>query len=672
MVGRLLLSKIERQQLADRVQLLYANAYTGVFVTIITFSALCYMLFVSSGSYYAISMGIIMLVICLGRLVDIYTTMSNVSDITKHPYKHFAKFGIGLTSSSFLWAVFILTFMARMEIIQLTITAIVLAALAGGAIAVLGAIQRIATMYMSMILLPYSVLAINLSIDGFWLVGILGICYWASMLVSAKKASEFITSTIELTEKNKQLANAIEHEKKQIEHYNFRLEVANNALDNYTQELENKVEKRTEEIYRLSNLDPLTELLNRTALLKHSEKLIKQAEKNNQGIGIFFIDLDSFKDINDGFGHAYGDAVLKKIAQRLSNLPKDTFEICARWGGDEFIVFSLLKDESSPLALAKQLIDIVTEPLSVNGDIINMQASIGVSCYPEHGASAEELIQMADLAMYEQKHHHLAPVVYDGEIAAKHIREQSIRKGLPNAIKQSEFHLVYQPIVNTKTKSIAGFEALIRWQHLGQFIPPTEFIPIAEKSGRINQIGLWVLQQACKEFMQFAKTSQYLSVNVSAIQMLDDYFVENIKQALAIYEMPPSCLQLEITETSVIQSYEQIEDVVREIQSMGVIVAIDDFGTGYSSLRQLQKVEFNTVKIDRCFINRLETKDIAIVSAAYFIAEQLHASTIVEGVESQDQLEKLQQLGINIFQGYYFAKPMEADRITSWQYKDTD
>lgn len=671
-----LISKEERQSIEQRVTLLCENSFNGFVVTVLVFAFLNYSLVDNALS---LSMRMIqfflmvsMSLVCLGRLFDAKSTLKNMQLPNFNYDMALTRFSLGLLSNCLIWVIFTLTFVPLMSLVEITLMAIVLSGLAGGAISILGPIRILSSLYVSSLILPFAILGFTLDYDGFFYVTNLAIAFWGVMLLTSKKSSNFISQAIRLESDNTKLLAQIQTEKEALEKSNRDLLTANQRLDTYSLNLQDEVDSRTQEIYRISNLDPLSQLLNRSAFLKFLEESLSSARLQEKQYTLYFIDLNGFKGINDSFGHAHGDSVLSEIAQRLTQLASQKLTeepLLCRWGGDEFIYVCEYKCEKDAVNTSQEIIETIEKPISVDLDLLNISASLGVALYPEHSTDTHELIQFADLAMYHCKHNQKQNALfYTPDLLDAFLRQQRLRKALSNAVNNDELFLVFQPIIDIEENRTYAFESLIRWRCKGELVSPDEFIPIAEKTGLIINIGYWVINNAIKEFCQLTDFENYkLSINISCVQMLQPDFAYKVLSILNKYPIKKTSLHFEITESTEIQDQITFAKLIKQFVDVGISISIDDFGTGYSSLQQLQALNFDVIKIDRSFIKDMNKKDISIVSAANFIAQQFDAITIVEGVETQAQLDLIRTLGLRYVQGFYFAKPMAFDVLSKWK-----
>jgi diguanylate cyclase (GGDEF)-like protein len=384
-------------------------------------------------------------------------------------------------------------------------------------------------------------------------------------------------------------------------------------------------------------------------------------------MAVLFVDLDDFKAVNDGMGHNAGDDLLKQVADRLrsSLRPGDTI---ARLGGDEFaILLEDLENDEIALELANRVVEKLLQPIHLHGLEFGVPASIGVAMRSPN-STVEGLLRDADIAMYRAKAQGKGRVVvFDDSLLDDARRHLELRVELPGALALGQFRLVYQPIQNIRGQSLYGFEALVRWDHpIRGVIAPLEFIPVAEESGFIVELGRWILREACGQAVMWnTKTGRPLSmsVNASAIQLKQPLFVQHVKDTLLETGLPPSLLTIELTE-SVLVEHERVEGVLTELREIGVGVAIDDFGTGYSSLQYLQRLPVSSVKIDRAFVSELSSsRDPGLVRSIVALAESLSLMTVAEGVETEDQLRLLDTLECVLAQGYFLGRPQAPSEV---------
>jgi diguanylate cyclase (GGDEF)-like protein len=411
--------------------------------------------------------------------------------------------------------------------------------------------------------------------------------------------------------------------------------------------------------------DALTEMPNRLLLSDRIRVVIAQARRSGQGFAIVAIGLDGFKKVNDGLGHPVGDTLLRLAATRLRKTLRDS-DTLARVGGDEFVaVLPGTHSDAQIKLVTGRLLATTQSPYEIDGHTIYVGASIGVSTFPEHAEDEVRLVALADAAMTLAKETGKGrAMVYNSRFDAAPEHDISLEAAMFQAIREGEFLLFYQPIVDAATRQIQGFETLMRWKHpsLGM-VPPARFIPIAETNGLINLLGAWALKSACVQIHQFSQAAGrelYVSVNISPRQFRSDKFLDVLDEALKFSGLDGSQLILEITEGTLMIDPVHAETILGRMAERRARIAIDDFGTGYSSLAYLKRFPISVLKVDRAFIKDLpdSEKDGAICNAVLDLARHLNLSVVAEGVETEDQFRFLERRGCRYIQGYLTGKPM--------------
>lgn len=428
-----------------------------------------------------------------------------------------------------------------------------------------------------------------------------------------------------------------------------------------------------EQIRHIASHDLLTDLPNRVVFENRTEYAIAQAERSNRHVAVLFVDLDGFKLINDTLGHKVGDDLLKATADRIVKLLRNTDTVC-RVGGDEFVILlTELHSVDNAAIIAGKINEVIAEPIQLGTHQHIVTASIGVAVYPENGNSVSELTQMADAAMLVAKQggqdgFHF----YSEEMARDAEAYLDMQNELRFAREREELYLVFQPQLAVATGHLVGMEALLRWRHprFGQ-VPPDQFIPIAEDSGQIVDIGRWVLAEACRQMRLWADTgiaALPISVNVSALQFQQDGFIETVKEVLHETRVEQGLLELELTETLLMTSTEKTLAKLKQLRKLGVRLAIDDFGTGYSSLAYLRQIPAQRLKIDKSFIQDVpHSMDAsAVVKVIVDFGKSMEMDIMAEGVETFEQSEFLREVGCPHAQGYYYSRPLDAVAFTKW------
>ena len=420
-----------------------------------------------------------------------------------------------------------------------------------------------------------------------------------------------------------------------------------------------------EELRKLAHQDSLTGVANRYHYQTRMASIIETSSTYNQKVAMFFLDLDRFKQINDTFGHKAGDDLLIDMTNRLKRL-LSTKDFIARLGGDEFsIALANIRHPREAFALAEAIIASFSIPFRIAGQDIYMSTSIGISFFPEDGQDVDTLIRNADKAMYHSKQKGRNRFsVYHMDMNVETKEALTMETELRRAIERNELTVHYQPQVDLLQKKAVGAEALIRWhnKHYGQ-VPPDVFIPIAEETGLIIPIGQWVLRQVCRDLhtmSRYGLSLPSIAVNVSALQFLQDGFVEAVRTILYEENIPPRLIDLELTESTVMPDAQSSIQRLAELKSLGFTLSIDDFGTGYSSLSYLRRFPIDQLKIDKSFIQLIDQSedDASIVEAIITMAHRLHLKVVAEGVENDRQLQLLETESCDLVQGYFYSKPV--------------
>ena len=429
------------------------------------------------------------------------------------------------------------------------------------------------------------------------------------------------------------------------------------------------VHERTDQLQHQALHDALTGLPNRVLILDRVEQMMARARRDHVAVAALFLDLDNFKDINDTLGHVAGDQLLVGVSVRLSNVLRQT-DTVGRLGGDEFVILS----EGASLApgaeaLADRILDVLRSPFEIPASEIPLSVTASIGIAEGVRSKAEELLRDADIAMYRAKSagKHCA-VVFAPSMQTAVDEHRSLAVDLSTALEQNQFFLLYQPTVNLATGSFTGVEALLRWQHpLRGVVMPDDFIPALESNGLIVPVGLWVLNQACRQGAAWHATghSFSVSVNVSAQQLAHDKFVDDVRRAVTESGFDPDLLVLELTETSLMSDVAAIVPRLQALKSLGVHLAVDDFGTGYSSLAYLRQFPIDVLKIDRSFVSGIaDTKEsAALVHTLVQLGKALGLETITEGVESSEQRSQLLSEEVEMGQGFLFARPLDVEAM---------
>jgi len=417
----------------------------------------------------------------------------------------------------------------------------------------------------------------------------------------------------------------------------------------------------------LAQHDSLTDLPNRVLLNDRLSEAIALSSRYRRKLAVLFLDLDRFKHINDSLGHIVGDGLLQSVGRRLFTCVRSS-DTVSRVGGDEFVVLLWeVKHAQDAAITADKILQVLREPHQIKKHELHITASIGIVTYPDDGTDAETLLKKADIAMYHAKDTGRDSYqFFKSEMNLRAMERQSLEDNLRHAIERHELALHYQPKINLTTGTIIGVEALIRWCHPQRgFVPPGQFIAIAEDCGLIVAIGRWVLREACHQarvWQVAGLPSMCVAINISAVELRAPGFASGVRTILRETNLEPRYLELELTETVLMEDSRSVADVLKELKDIGVLLALDDFGTGYSSLSYLKRFPIDALKIDQSFVRDLSTDedDAGIVTAVIGMGKSLHMRVVAEGVETREQLAMLQEYGCPQAQGYYFSRPVPA------------
>ncbi len=426
-----------------------------------------------------------------------------------------------------------------------------------------------------------------------------------------------------------------------------------------------------QELRYLANYDHLTNLPNRSLLLERIKHAMDYSKRKNTSIALFFIDLDRFKQINDTLGHDCGDLLLQEVTARLTNTLR-VDDTIARIGGDEFVVLlEYFKGNSQLGSIAQKLIEAVGKPVTLNGNVVSVGASIGIALYPDDARNSDELLRNADVAMYYSKQ--LGRNTFQFFTKRMNYEANSrlqVESNLKQALSKNEFVNHYQPIVDSAIEKPIGFELLLRWQTPEKLIPPLTFIPIAEELGLIVEMTEQAIDRGLRDLAKWRETNEelFLSVNLSPLHFAKDSLVPFIKKQLFKHDLPASALKLEVTESVLISEPEKAIKIMNMLSALGILLALDDFGTGYSSLSYLKQLPLQIIKIDRTFVSgiNVNSADEAIVDATVVLAKRLNMKCIAEGVETQEQLDYLSQLKCRDIQGYFYSRPLPFEELSDY------
>ncbi|HAF55144.1 MAG TPA: diguanylate cyclase, partial [Thauera sp.] len=426
-------------------------------------------------------------------------------------------------------------------------------------------------------------------------------------------------------------------------------------------------------IQYLARYDTLTGLHNRSAWQEQARIALCSAARHQDKFAILFLDLDNFKTVNDSLGHPAGDRMLAMAASRLSRCVRDE-DLLARLGGDEFVaLLSRLSNMEEAALVADRMLAALVEPMNIDGHELHLSASVGIALYPNDGAEVDTLLKHADTAMYGAKEAGRNTYrFFIPEMNARATERLLMEADLRRAVERNELVLHYQPQIEAADGQPYGCEALVRWIHPQRgMVPPDQFIPLAEETGLIAPIGEWVLREACRQQVRWRAAglpSLIVAVNISALQFRKRDFVPMVARLLAETGADPSCIELEITESALMEPSAELSERLQDLVDLGLTLALDDFGTGYSSLSYLKRLPIARLKIDRSFVDDLpgNAEDAAVTAAALSLARDLDMQVVAEGVETTAQRQFLAERGCHAMQGYLFSRPLTVDAFTDW------
>lgn len=432
-----------------------------------------------------------------------------------------------------------------------------------------------------------------------------------------------------------------------------------------------EVRREQAKLHRQANFDTLTGLPNRLMALERINHAISRASRSSQKFALFFIDLDNFKSVNDSLGHAVGDDLLVATGARVQAILRDA-DTVARLGGDEFLV--LVPDVTNELQaeeIAERLVRAISQPHTLSGRKVVARCSVGIVVYPENGVTVADLMANADNAMYQAKATGQGSAIFFTEDMNTRLHERmQMEQDLNQALELGQFHIYFQPIFDAVTQQQRGAEVLLRWEHPERgSISPAVFIPLAEATGQIVGIGDWVLEQTCRVWAEWQRAGVapgFLAVNISRVQFRKR-FSRRLAELMAAYSIPPHALELEITESVLLDDHNNVAEELNSLRAAGVSLSLDDFGTGYSSLSYLKRFRFDVLKIDRSFVAGLpdNAEDVSLVNAILAMARGLGLKVVAEGVERTEQMNFLTSQGCTLAQGYLLARPMDHDAYSA-------
>lgn len=428
---------------------------------------------------------------------------------------------------------------------------------------------------------------------------------------------------------------------------------------------------RETKIIELANSDLLTGLPNRAVFLQRLEAAIKNIDQTGAIITVMMMDIDRFKEVNEILGHHIGDLLLKEVARRLQTVVSRESDTVARLGGDEFAILMMTADDEGTQFIANKVLKIFDQSIMLEGQEIIANASIGIAYHPQHGEDMNTLLSHADLAMYAAKRNHASYLIYDTSLESQSQQHLSLMAELRHALANNEFTLYYQPKIALATGAVSHVEALIRWDHpLRGQVTPDNFIPFAEHTGFIIKITRWVIEQVIRQQQEWIKTGVMInvSINISARDLIAPKLPAIFAKLMQGHDVPPQCLMLEITESSIMANLLGAMETMNMLRTMGLQMSVDDFGTGYSSLAYLKRLPVSELKIDRSFVSNMESDsdDAIIVRSTIDLAHNMGLTVVAEGVENQATYDMLAAMGCDYLQGFYICRPLTAGDLPQW------
>jgi len=673
---------------ADQARLLYSNALPANITVIAGAIIVCLAIGDTIEGALRYGWALLMVATALVRLKIYHARKTRVDSIA--PEIWIRRYTLATTLLGLVWASATTFVYLQTDVFRQGLVLIMLLAMTSAAVPVLSVVMRAFYGYVlpTAVALPVVLLQIDHTVANILAAGCL--IYALLVISTARNTNRLLTQSLQLRLENTDLVSQLNlevSERKQVqvelEQYQAQLEkhIADKtrALEATNKDLEKEITERRQaerEIERLAYYDALTDLPNRRLLLDQLEKTQSRVQRSGQYGALLFLDLDNFKGLNDSLGHAVGDMLLQMVAERLARRLRGD-DIVARLGGDEFVtVLSDIgktreKAISHAQSVARQIQRALSDTYYLEGHEHHSSACVGITLFNDCSEAPGELLKQADAAMYRAKSegrnglHFYSP---DMQNAMKHRLQTEY--DLRTAVERDQFEIFYQPQVDIRG-NVVGAEALLRWQHPARgFISPAEFIPVAEESGIIVQVGEWVIFKVCCQIGEWIASGimdsvQHVAVNISPRQFHQENFLKVLRSTLDATETEPSMLTLEVTEGVVLDRGDETIERMTKLKEIGVGLSVDDFGTGYSSLSYLKRLPLDQLKIDKSFVDDIAVESNArhIIEAIISMANHMQFSVIAEGVEEESQLRFLQSHGCNVYQGYYFSRPVPASEF---------
>ncbi len=650
-------SKLDTRIQEARLDTLVQNLPSSLFSTVAVSLFLCYLVIDHVNRDYAMAWISAILILSALRIIHLYRVKNSDSPLLQHE----TPILLGIFLSGTLFGSSILIIFPYHDLPSQALSFFLLASMIAGAVAVYSTHALAFLLYSLPIILPFLYRASTLP-DLLVLLALVGIVYYTVMTASLLRVNRSILESLKTQYLNHDLADHLSHAKEELEHSNEELKI------------ENRVREETEKrLYQLANFDPLTGLANRHMFKEELKRSLRLSQEENTRMALLFLDLDNFKIINDTLGHAMGDKLLIAASSRLKSL-LNTHSSIARLGGDEFVILvNHAYTDEEIASLATKVIALLEKPFSFNEHEMFIGTSIGISIYPKDAQDEQTLLSYADTAMYTAKSRGKNNYqFFTSQMHEEILERHDIETKLHYAVNNREFRIDYQPKIDINTKKTIGAEALLRWDQaeLGS-VSPAIFIPIAEESSLINEIGKWVIEQVCQDIAHLKHdfdNDLCISLNISSSQILHQNLPQLIAEQLKKNAITSASIELEFTENMLIKQSRKSQLVLQELEEMGIKLSIDDFGTGYSSLNYLKTLPIHTLKIDKSFITDTPDcdGDCAIAKSIISLAHNLDLEVIAEGVETIEQLEFLKRNGCSIIQGFYFSEPLDINAFSAY------
>jgi diguanylate cyclase (GGDEF)-like protein len=666
----------------DAIDLLYRYGVGSVLVSVLLSSGLAFVAFRQSHIRLVAAWWLAITAVLMLRAINIFQYANSSDTRSQNPKANLSRFSAGVIATGILWGLFPCLFLEPLNESGRAATVVVLCGVVGGGITVLAPSRLLAMAFSALLVLPTSFVFFSLPGEQNTFFGILAAAFFVLTTNSSRIGHQATMTALRLSRVNEHLLNEMAEERSRTEAGNEELKTTQADLQEANQFLEFRIKARTSDLERemlekqsyaerlalLASKDTLTGLYNRATLAEKLGRAIQAAEKTGTSVAVLFLDLDKFKEVNDVMGHMAGDRVLKAIADRLVGKFQDL--TIARWGGDEFVVLvEGIATSNRSVQLGNALRECVADALEIDHRMLSIDATVGIALYPQHARTQEELIWAADVAMFAGKgDKHSRIRLFDATLSANLVYRHKLEKALSEAVAGNAFSLVFQPVLDARRNRCDAMETLVRWNHseLGS-ISPAEFIPIAERTGEIVQIGRWVLREACREAASWPGAHPAaISVNISAAQIEAGTLVSDVLNALDAAKLSPDRLHLELTESLFATDQSGVASVLSELRQKGIRVLLDDFGTGFSCLAYLQRLPVDRIKIDQTFVNGIHGESGPIVESIITTARAFGLDLVAEGVETAAQAETLTAMGVHYLQGHLISGPLMPLAAREW------